>query len=90
VRVGCRSMILWFAAWLLLSAAAALWLSSTLPLLLIVVGLVPLVFLFAFKPRPPVCPRCGGPMQTRALGALVPGLVCPKCGHVEARTKLEG
>lgn len=83
-------MVAWQLAWLVMAVAAAVWLRSWPFLLLVVVGWFPLVFLFKFKRRPPVCPRCGGPMQARALGALVPGLVCQACGYVEARLKLEG
>lgn len=90
MRVGCRFMLLWFVAWLVIAAALAAWLGSAVYLLFLLVGFVPTIFIFKFKKRPPVCPRCGAPMQARALGALVPGLVCGACGYVEPHLKLRG
>jgi hypothetical protein len=90
VLIGCRVLLLWFFGWLVIAGALSLWLGSALYLLLLLVGLAPAVFAFRFKKRAPACPRCGTAMQARALGALVPGLVCPSCGHVEAHVKLKG
>ena len=82
-------MLLWFLGCLVAAVALSIWLGSALYLLVLLAGVIPTVIVLRFKRRSPTCPRCGTPMQVRALGALVPGLICPVCGHVEAHTKLK-